>query len=174
MARASRTDNWGFPRWRPYEANREAAKVRLCDRHGCGAAGVHPAPKSPNRPERWWFCAEHAAEYNASWDYFRGLSAEEAAARERGAAGESAFASSAHWGWGGPGDGSRSRAELDALAALELDADADFVAVKAAHRRMVKANHPDAAPGDAAAAERFRAAQAAFEVLERAEEGRPR
>jgi DnaJ-class molecular chaperone len=43
--------------------------------------------------------------------------------------------------------------------------------VKAAYRRLAKAYHPDVAPGDEAA-QKFRAVQAAYEVLNRAEEAR--
>ena len=46
--------------------------VRLCDRHGCTEPGDRPAPKSPNSPERWYFCEAHAAEYNRNWNYFEG------------------------------------------------------------------------------------------------------
>src|SRR3546814_11855584 len=81
MARPSRNNDWGFPRWRAYGSERGATKVRLCDRDGCGEAGDRPAPKSPNNPERWYFCEAHAAEYNRGWDYYAGLSAEAAAAR---------------------------------------------------------------------------------------------
>ncbi len=173
MARTSRSNDWGFPRWRGYGSERGATTVRLCDQHGCGEPGDRPAPKAPNSPERWYFCEAHAAEYNRNWNYFQGLSAEEAAAREaderRSASG---YAEASHYGWGGPGDGSRSRDELRALAALELESDADFDAVKAAWRRHAKANHPDVNPGDDEAAVRFQAIQAAFEVLRRAEERR--
>jgi hypothetical protein len=173
MARTSRTNDWGFPRWRGYGSDRGAATVRMCDRHGCGQPGDRPAPKSPNSPERWYFCETHAAEYNRNWNYFEGLSAEDAAAREaeeRGTA--SGYAESSHYQWGGPGDGTRSRDEMRALELFELDSDADFDAVKAAWRRMAKANHPDVNPDDADAAKRFQATQAAFEVLRRAEERR--
>ena len=174
MARSSRSYDWGFPRWRGYEAERQAAKVRLCDRHGCEAVGDRPAPKSPNSPDRWYFCEAHAAEYNRNWDYFAGLTAEEAAAREeRERADYSGFKEREYYGWGGPGDGSRSRDELNALKALELDDDADFEAAKRAWRRLAKEYHPDVKPGDAQAAVRFQAIQAAFEVLRKAEERRP-
>ncbi len=76
--RPTRSNDWGFPRWRGYGSGREAQAVRLCDRDGCDAPGDCPAPKSPNNPERWYFCRDHAAEYNRGWDYFQGLSAEEA------------------------------------------------------------------------------------------------
>jgi hypothetical protein len=174
MTRFSRSNDWGFPRWRGYGTERTATKVRICDRHGCDQPGDRPAPKSPNSPERWYFCQEHAGEYNRNWNYFEGLSAEDAAAREadeRGTA--SAFAAASHYGWGGPGDGSRSRDEMRALDVLELESDADFEAVKAAWRRLAKANHPDVRPGDPQAAVRFQSVQAAFEVLRKAEERRP-
>lgn len=173
MARFGRSNDWGFPRWREYGASREAEPVRLCDRHGCGQPGDRPAPKSPNSAERWLFCEAHAAEYNRRWNYFEGLSAQDAARREaderRDAGG---FTEASHYGWGGPGDGSRSRDEMRALNLLELAPDADFAAVKAAHRRLAKASHPDLAPGDAEAASRFQAVQAAYDVLRRAEERR--
>jgi hypothetical protein len=171
MRKQKRSDDWGFPRWRAYGSARGAAKLRLCDREGCNAVGDRPAPKAPNSRERWYFCETHAAEYNRNWNYFAGLSPEEAAKRaadeERGASG---FRKSAHWKWGGPGDGSRSRDEMRALDTLELESDADFKAVKSAYRRLAKENHPDTNPDDQEAARRFQKVQAAYEVLRRAEE----
>jgi hypothetical protein len=171
MTRQTRSNDWGFPRWRGYGTKREAAQVRLCDREGCSAPGDRPAPKSPHGPDRWYFCEAHAAEYNRNWNYFEGLTAEDAAAREaderRGANG---YRQANHYGWGGPGDGSRSREEMRALDLLEVEVDASFETIKSAYRRLAKANHPDAAPGDAEAATRFQAVQAAYEVLRKAEE----
>ena len=172
MARMRRTDDWGFPRWRDYGSSQAAVQVRLCDRHGCGQPGDCPAPKAPNRPERWYFCAAHAAEYNQDWDYFRGLSPEEAETRAKDEAGQRRYSRAAHWEWGGAGDGSRSRAEVDALAVLGLTPDAEHTAAKVAWRAAAKASHPDIAGTDAASASRFRAVQAAWEVLERAESAR--
>ena len=173
MPRSTRNLDWGFPRWRSYGSERGATQVRMCDREGCDQPGDRPAPKSPNNPERWHFCEAHASEYNRNWNYFEGLSAEDAAAREaeetQGAAG---FRQSSHYAWGGPGDGTRTRDEMRALGALELESDAGFDDVKAAYRRLAKVNHPDVKPGDAAAAERFRQVQAAYEVLRRSEERR--
>ena len=140
---------------------------------GCEEPGDRPAPKSPNSRERWWFCEPHAAEYNRSWNYFEGLTAEEAAAREaEERRSGSAFAAASHYAWGGPGDGRRSRDEMRALDVLELEPDADFEAIKAPWRRLAKATHPDASPGNPEAAERFHAVQAAWEVLRAAEERR--
>lgn len=172
MAKQTRSNDWGFPRWRSYgDKGRTAAKIRLCDREGCSEVGDRPAPKAPNSRERWYFCEPHAAEYNRNWNYFAGLSPGEAARRaadeETDAKG---FRQSAQWKWAGSGDGSRTRDEMRALDALELDSDADFSAVKSAHRRLVKETHPDANPGDEEAAKRFKQVQAAYDVLRKSEE----
>jgi len=167
----TRSNDWGFPRWRAYGAAREATTVRLCDRHGCEEAGNCPAPKSPNNPERWYFCQAHAAEYNKGYDYFAGLDKEEAAAREAGERRTAdGYTSSGHYAWGGSGDGTRSRDEMRALDVLGLEADAEFDAVRAAWRRLAKESHPDVAGNDPAAAMRFQQIQAAYEVLRAADE----
>jgi hypothetical protein len=45
MARTtSRSNDWGFPRWRGYGAATGATRVRMCDRHGCDKPGDRPAP----------------------------------------------------------------------------------------------------------------------------------
>jgi hypothetical protein len=171
--RPTRSNDWGFPRWRAYGSEREAVKVRLCDRHGCTEPGDRPAPKSPNSPERWYFCLDHAAEYNRGWDYFAGLSAEEAAEREANERRDaSGYREAQYYGWAGPGDGSRSRDEMRALDVLELESDADFDAVRIAWRRLAKEHHPDVKPNDAEAAKKFQAIQAAYDVLKAAEERR--
>jgi hypothetical protein len=172
MARQKRSDDWGFPRWRPYGAkSREAARVRLCDRVGCERPGDRPAPKAPNSKERWYFCEAHAAEYNRNWNYFAGLSEEEAAKRAaEEEAGAAAFRKSAHYQWAGPGDGTRSRDEMCALAVLALDSDAEFKEIRKAYRQLAKEHHPDLKQGDKDAEQRFREIQAAYDVLKSAEE----
>ena len=174
MARpTTRSSDWGFPRWRGYGSSNEAVTVRLCDRHGCNEPGNCPAPKSPNSPDRWYFCPTHAGEYNRGWNYFVGLSAEEAAEREAAETRTAdEYTASRYNAWAGSGDGSRSRDEMRALEVLELEVDATFEDVRAAWRRMAKANHPDVRPGDKDAAARFQGVQAAYEVLRAAEDAR--
>lgn len=173
MTRARRSNDWGFPRWRGYGSATDAAPVRMCDRAGCTEKGDCPAPKSPNSPDRWYFCQAHAAEYNSGWDYFAGLSAEEAAARESAERSDnSGYREAAHYGWSGSGDGSRSRDEMRALELLELDPDADFESIRKAWRTKAKEVHPDVRPGDEDAAKAFQALQLAYEVLRMAEERR--
>ncbi|GAA0273130.1 J domain-containing protein [Alteraurantiacibacter aestuarii] len=173
MAGSRRKDNWGFPRWGGYAGSREAVNVRICDRHNCNERGDCPAPKSPNSPDRWYFCQKHAAEYNKGWDYFEGLDKEEADKRARAEQQESAgYAEAQHYGWGGSGDGTRSKDEMRALEVLELDSDVEFEAVKKAWRAKAKEVHPDVRPGDEEAAKAFQAFQLAYEVLRAAEERR--
>ena len=172
MPKQKRSDDWGFPRWRSYgDKGRQAAKVRLCDRVGCSEAGDRPAPKAPNSRERWYFCEAHAAEYNKNWNYFAGLSPEEAARlaaeEERG---NSGFRQSAQWKWAGPGDGTRSRDEMRALSVPGLESDVEFKEVRNAYRRLAKEHHPDLKQGDKEAEMKFREIQAAYDVLKSAEE----
>ena len=172
MVKQTRSDDWGFPRWRPYGSkSRAATRVRLCDREGCNEPGDRPAPKAPNSRERWMFCEAHAAEYNKNWNYFAGLTAEEAAKRAaEEESGASAYRKSAHYSWSGPGDGSRSRDEMRALSVLGLESDAEFKQVRTAYRQLAKEHHPDLKQGDKEAEQRFREIQAAYDVLKRAEE----
>ena len=173
MARAGRSSDWGFPRWRGYGSTREAVNVRICDRHGCDEPGDCPAPKAPNSPERWYFCQRHAAEYNSKWDYFEGLGKAEKEARAKSERAESAgYAEAQHYGWATSGDGTRSADEMRALEVLELESDADFTAIKKAWREKAKLVHPDVKPGDKDAAAEFQKLQLAYEVLKAAEERR--
>ena len=50
---------------------------RLCDKEGCCKAGEYRAPKDRSLKEYYWFCLEHVREYNAAWDYYKGMSVEE-------------------------------------------------------------------------------------------------
>ena len=48
MTRQKRSDDWGFPRWRPYGAKgRDAVRVRLCDRVDCAACPYSDSFKRP-------------------------------------------------------------------------------------------------------------------------------
>ena len=50
------------------------ADDRACDWPGCDGHGRHRAPKGRDRLEDYyWFCLDHAREYNRSWDYFAGM-----------------------------------------------------------------------------------------------------
>lgn len=66
-------------RGRRKQAWREEEQKRPCEREDCAEKATVRVAKSPRDPsERIWLCARHAAEHNRSWNYFDGLSAEEA------------------------------------------------------------------------------------------------
>lgn len=73
-------------RYSRFHGRVEHADGRRCDSPGCTEAGEFRAPRS-HRPERdgyYWFCLEHVRAFNAGYDYFKSLSAEEAAAASSG------------------------------------------------------------------------------------------
>ena len=51
--------------------------IKKCDHPGCTKAGTCRAPKSRDLREYWWFCREHAAEYNKNWNYYDGMTPDE-------------------------------------------------------------------------------------------------
>jgi DnaJ domain len=64
---------------------RETAEP-VCDKIGCGLAGSHRAPKGRGREGQYWrFCLGHVREYNASYNYFAGMSDDAVAAYQKDA-----------------------------------------------------------------------------------------
>jgi hypothetical protein len=53
-------------------------RLRRCDHPGCQGEGRFPAPKSRERGDgQWLFCLDHVRQYNAGWDFFRGMTDED-------------------------------------------------------------------------------------------------
>jgi hypothetical protein len=59
---------------------RARAGARMCDHDGCNLAGDHPAPRNDRKPGRFFFCEDHAGEYNRNFNFFAGMSEAEIAA----------------------------------------------------------------------------------------------
>ncbi|MCF6195416.1 MAG: J domain-containing protein [Emcibacter sp.] len=154
-----------FPRWTGYDTLRDPIQVRMCDHDGCDDKGEFPAPKSADSRDKWQFCAAHIAEFNRNWNYFEGLSKEEAFKRAqeemRTAKG---YASSGAYDMGEATYG-KDRRRNDALTILDLDEDATTAEIKAAYRRMAKLYHPDTNLDDSDAAIKFQQVTTAYEVL---------
>jgi DnaJ domain len=167
MSRFKRNDDWGFPRWRQYGAEQEPVQVKLCDHDGCGQPGDFKAPKSPHTDEKWLFCAEHVAEYNKNWDYFAGLSPEDAYARaQEEARATRGYEYARSWADGPDGDTERTtRAERSAFRALGIESDATPEQIKSAYRTLAKQYHPDRNLTEPEAVEKFHAVQRAYEIL---------
>ncbi len=60
----------------------------------------------------------------------------------------------------------------DPYEVLGLSRSATDAEIKRAYRKLAKENHPDLKPGDEEAATRFKQAQAAYDLLKKAEERR--
>ncbi len=51
--------------------------IKKCEHTGCTKAGTCRAPKSRDLKEYWFFCQEHAAEYNKNWNFYANMTADE-------------------------------------------------------------------------------------------------
>jgi len=160
-----------------------AVDVRQCDWQGCEAEGAHPAPRSRARlMERYWFCKEHAREYNRAWNYFAGMSAAEIELERRkdtiwqrptwpfsrgngpaaaaGRAGGTAAETRPNWG-----RRPATAAECHAASTLGLVTPYTKTSLKACYRSRAKAAHPDLNPDDPHAEERFKQLREAYMTL---------
>ncbi|MGF1461849.1 MAG: J domain-containing protein [Maricaulaceae bacterium] len=74
-------------RVKPPKKGKAPPGERTCEWDGCGRKGDCRAPKAPDRPNSYfWFCQEHAAEYNKNWDFFAGMNDTEIRAFQESAA----------------------------------------------------------------------------------------
>jgi len=173
-----------------------AARQAPCDYPGCAAAGEFRAPQGRDREGQFFcFCLDHVREYNASYNYFNGMSAEDVAVYQRDAlTGHrptwTMGSNRAAKGFREDGDDAakvtdplgmfrasgtvareavkRPRVGVAALKALDqlgLDDSADQGAVKARYKELVKRLHPDANGGDRSNEDRLRDIIRAYNYL---------
>ena len=158
----------------------------------CGALGDYRAPKSRNAlNDYWWFCLEHVRAYNASWDFYKGMSPVEIEAATRA---DTAWQRPT-WPLGSLGgridaavdadplhvlNAARHRAhqreqrarapeappELrEPLAALGLGWPVTLDDLKTRYKQLAKKHHPDANNGDRDAEERLKTINLAYAAL---------
>ncbi len=172
---------------------RPAEAPRHCDAPGCTDGGAFPAPRNRDQPRPYrYFCLAHVRAYNAGWDYYRGMNADEIEADRRldalwrrptwALGGRGAKAAAASFGFEDPlaafselgEDRPRVRrfppASPEAAAQLDMELDDDFDAadLKMRYKALVKRWHPDANGGSPAAEERLKTINNAYRVLKRA------
>lgn len=158
---------------------------RRCAVRGCEEEATHPAPRSRDRLRDYiWLCLEHVRQYNATWNYYQGMSDDEV---ERDVRADTVWRRPT-WRLGdGQGPGARgyrihdgfadfvsdepahpapppSPAE-EALAVLGLTPPVTVAVVKARYKVLVKRHHPDANGGDKAAEETFKVVNEAYRTL---------
>jgi DnaJ domain len=163
---------------------------RTCDAPECNAMGEYRAPKSRNSlRDYWWFCLDHVRGYNATWDYYKGMTPGEI---EAGLRSDTSWQRPS-WPLGHLGAGSwrdelvndplhvldvaglrgtarhtreQTPAELrEPLATLGLSWPTTLDQVKTRYKELAKRHHPDANGGDRAAEERLKTINIAYATL---------
>jgi len=168
-----------------------------CAHAGCTERGVHRAPMGRNHEGMFFcFCVDHVREYNATYNYFDGMSDEDVAKyqreaivghrptwamgvnraakghREEGRA-PGGFTDSFNMFGGRAADPDvekprRSYAATRALKTMGLDEAADADTIRAKYKELVKRMHPDANGGDRSSEERLREIIRAYKELKTA------
>jgi len=159
---------------------------RGCDHPGCAELGGYRAPRSRvNLEEYYWFCLDHVRTYNATWNYYQGMSEAEIEAEIRNDTtwqrpswplgnkrGERSmrdpFGFFDEGGEAKPDEKSRKRpatAEEQALVVFAIEPPFTVVALKARYKELVKLHHPDIHGGDKAAEERLKSINQAYATL---------
>ena len=169
---------------------------QACAHPGCTKPGVHRAPMGRDREGQFFcFCIDHVREYNATYNYFDGMTDDAVAkfqkealvghrptwdmgvkngsgTRESGAAprsgGDTLGMNRQRWHRGVPQAAQPPRysdATMKALFTLELDDGATTESVKIRYKELVKRHHPDANGGDRSSEDRLREIIRAYNYL---------
>ncbi len=182
-----------FDRIRTARAQKSAEETVLrarCNHPGCAAPGEFRAPMGRLREGQYFsFCLEHVREYNATYNYFHGMSDEAVSRYQKDAiTGHrptwTMGANRATFGDPGPRardpfnmfgsgrDGPQPKptprvgvAARKALTALGLDEDSISSVIKARYKELVKRLHPDANGGDRSSEDRLREIINAYNIL---------
>jgi len=175
--------------------SRNQKDEKKCHWEGCPHEAEFRAPKSRTELNEYvWFCLEHIRLYNASWNYYEGMSDEEVEADRR----NDVTWNRPAWKFGsqrlaedeglidplgvyeeniGPfcrknGAGTlgnprprpHSPEEL-ALSTLDLNWPLTVKKLKSQYKKLVKIHHPDTNDGDKQAEERFKSISQAYSTL---------
>jgi hypothetical protein len=168
----------------------------LCQHPGCDEPGQFRAPMGRLREGQYFcFCLDHVREYNATYNYFNGMSVEAMAVYQR----EALVGHRPTWSMGVKRGGKNFREEgddasrpdealgmfrtdarcpcdtpkkpryglaaLKALDQLGLDDSVDMTTIKARYKDLVKRLHPDANAGDRSNEDKLREIIRAYNVL---------
>lgn len=188
---------------RPNRFHGRVAREAECSVPDCREAGEFRAPvsahRSPDGPPPWrWLCLDHVREFNAGYNFFAGMSADQIIAAQSPTAGweteSRAFrpAGSAdlppRWAdFRDPMDalGARFRQRMDearreaadprftrdehrALKLMDLPTDADRGALRRRYSELVRKYHPDRNGGDRSYETRLADVVAAYQLLRKA------
>jgi len=173
--------------WRlGWDVAEEGKAQRQCDHPGCDHEGAFKAPRGRDRlDEYYWFCLDHVRAYNASWDYYAGMSVDEIESEVR----RDTTWQRPTWPLGAKTSNRRfsfgirdpfgffeedveegvtkapPTPEDAAMKILGLAFPLTLVSLKARYKQLVKRHHPDANGGDKAAEEKFKEINQAYTTL---------
>jgi DnaJ domain len=160
--------------------------ARHCDHPGCASAGEYRAPRTRSLSDYYWFCLDHVRSYNASWNYYAGMSEAELEAEWRkdmvGQRPTWKFGHRVAWRFGdgvkdfglfdyeqeAPRAKPRARPPTQqelALETFDLALPLTLGALKSRYKELVKLHHPDAHGGDKEAEERLKIINQAYATL---------
>ena len=169
------------------------ADGRRCESPGCTALGEYRAPLSRQVLNQYrWFCLEHVRAYNASWDFYKGMSPGQIEQHLRA----DTYGQRPTWPLGRIGgridpvkldpemlrdplqllsaarNAERARKRNEApkelrepLAVLGLAWPTTLNVLKARYKELAKRHHPDANLGDRAAEDRIKTINLAYATL---------
>lgn len=182
------------------DQNTHKPHIRMCDMPGCQDKGEYRAPKDRSLSDHYWFCQEHAREYNKAWNYFSGMSDSEMQSYMK----ESLYGfrqtrpfSDLHksaedierelhnFRYGADAKFERQSSkekrhsiredehtqERDALKELGLEETLDFDVIKKRYKELAKKLHPDINPDDAEAEDKLKKVNMAYTILKLAFSG---
>ena len=184
-------------RVKPGEDRRtRAPETPCCEWKGCNNASTHRAPKGRDSAnEHWRFCLEHVRAYNASYNYFKGMSTDAVSKYQKDAItghrptwkmGTGTMPGGMEFNATDPlnlfrefnsGAGWRRKsehiapkrtirnAERKAFEVLGLDTGAESPEIKARFKELVKRHHPDANGGDRVFEDKLREIISAYNYL---------
>lgn len=163
--------------------------IRSCDHPGCGSGGDFRAPRSRAALDQfYWFCLDHVRAYNASWNYYAGMSDAEIEADIR----NDTVWQRPTWPLGSrlgaryhgrfrdyglfdeeaePAERTRAASKRplspqeQALVIFDLQPPFTMGGLKTRYKELVKLHHPDANGGDKAAEERLKVINQAYSTL---------
>lgn len=175
-----------------YAESKKKIRAKTCDMPGCGGHGEHRAPKDRSLSDHYWFCFDHVKDYNAAWDFFSGMNADEVEDHilrslygDRptwrydvdGAAAEAlkrATWQTYHFSDQEPpkeefrqktSANNPNTPEFEALAIMGLEPPVQLPAIKARYKELAKKYHPDLNPGDKKAEDLLKSINMAYTIL---------
>ncbi len=181
------------PKSPEYADPKKRVRTKACDMPGCPEHAEHKAPKDRSLSEHYWFCFNHVRDYNAAWDFFSGMNANEVEAQilnslygDRptwrydvdGAAAENlrrATWQTYHFTDQEPpkDDFAKRQApasnpntpEFEAMAIMGLEPPVKLADIKARYKELAKKHHPDLNPHDKKAEELLKTINMAYTIL---------